>query len=171
MIIRHPSQPCHPCQVPDSIWRTFLKQFVLVFTSGYCYYLLSCIWISNHLNGSLTKHRQIRSTSLLNNSDINQIKMFQANLTTCVYKEPWTQWWKTLSKKNQRMLTTSCTILTSFHWHCLFRRCVQPPCGQLNPAIQELYPMLKVVVRKLRKLKINSYLYQDTFYFLFITIR
>lgn len=39
----------------------------------------------------------------------------QANLTTCVYKEPWAQW------------------------------CVQPPCGQLNPAVQELYPLLETM--------------------------
>ena len=30
--------------------------------------------------------------------------MFQANLTTCVYKEPWAQWWETLSKNIQRIL-------------------------------------------------------------------
>ena len=29
MIIRHPCHPSHLCQDPDSIWRTFVEQFVL----------------------------------------------------------------------------------------------------------------------------------------------
>ena len=27
----------------------------------------------------------------------------------------------------------------------IFQRCVEPPCGQLNPAIPELYPLLQVI--------------------------
>jgi len=37
------------------------------------------------------------------------------SFTTCVYKEPWSDW------------------------------CVEPPCGQLNPAIPELYPFLETM--------------------------
>jgi len=39
------------------------------------------------------------------------------SLTVCVNREPWTEW------------------------------CVEPPCGQLNPAIPELYPVLETIYR------------------------